>query len=667
MRRIHPALLPTLAAVSFATTCCPAAHPPPATAPRVTGATAPSARAPETAGIDETRARADVPAEYRWDPSPLFADDAAFAEGLAEAARKRAELGQCSGAAAAPARLRACLEKYFATRLLTNRLTLYASMERATDVESSAVQARVDASQGAMKELMGIAAVFRRELLALDDAAMARAYRTEPRLTEYRPYIDAMRRRRAHVFGADAERVLSQLGDNQWAEIDLNELPSDHERTFQALMAQLPLPTITDEDGRPVELTLANYGKYRASPDRRVRRDTVEGLFGTLRRLDQTFAAVFSGQARFSVSLARSRGYDTALEAYLDRDEVSPAIYRNLVSAVEANLEPLHRYMRFRREQAHVEELHIYDLYTPIVPDVAREWSYEEASRVVKESLAPLGEEYGRVLTEGLRPGSGWIDLYPHTNKDSGAFSASVYGAHPFVFMSYFGELDDLMTLAHEFGHAAHSHYTMQHQPYVMPNYVPVIAETASTFNEVLVLRHLIAQAGSDDERLFLLGKLVESIRTTVYRQTLFASFEFAVHTAVERGEPTTAEALDRIYADLLRRYYGDALTLGPNDGMEWAYIPHFYYKYYVYAYAMGLCSGIALGDRVLAGGAAERDAYLAMLSAGGSRPPLDLLRAAGVDASDPAVVAAAARLLDQSLAQMEEILARRASDGEGG
>lgn len=660
MLRERRRLAQTAALLAIAA-CCPLGTPPRSAPPAHAGATPPAPPPAEaTAGPDANIARDRIPAQYRWDITPLFADDAAFDRALAETAAQRQQLGACRGALGDPARLKGCLELYLATRLATNRLTLYASLQQATDSESAAVQGRADRSQAAMRELMGVASMMRTEILALSDDALARAFRREPGLEPLRPYLQQMRRRRAHVLGAEAENVLSLMGDNQWAEIDLNELPSDTERTFQALVDQIPLPTITDEHGQSVALTLASYGKYRGSADRRVRRDTVEGLFGVLRSFDRTFASLLGGQAHLTVSLARARGYATALEAYLDRDEVDPSIYRNLVTAIESNVEPLHRYTRLRKRQMQLDELHIYDLYPPLVPPVETRIPYERAVELVQESLAPLGEEYGATVREGLRPGSGWVDALPHKNKDSGAFSANIYGTHPFVLMNYFEELDDVLTLAHEFGHALHAHYSNKTQPYVTASSVPVIAETASTFNEMMVMRHLIDRAQNDDEKLFLLGQLVESIRTTIYRQSLFASFELAVHTAVERGTPVTAELLRDTYADLLRRYYGDALTLGPNDGMEWAYVPHFYYKYYVYSYAMGLCSGIALSERVRAGDPQARDAYLGMLSAGSSRPPLELLRAAGVDPSRPEVVAAAAHLLDDSLAQMEAILARR-------
>jgi oligoendopeptidase F len=614
---------------------------------------------------DANIARSEVPEEFRWDLAPLFADDAAFEAGLVEAARMREELAGCrgdQGSLAAPERLEDCLERYFRARLLTNRLTLYAQLQQATDTASSEVQARADRSQAAMSALMGLAAELRGGILGLDQAALDQALADRPALGAHRAYIQRMRARRDHVLGEEGERVLALVGDNQWAEIDLNELPSDHERAFGAFISELPLPTITDGEGAPVQLTLSNYGMYRADPDRRVRREAVEGLFSSLRAFEGTFAALLGGQARFTVSLARARGYETSLDAYLVRDEIDPDIYRNLVRAVEANAAPLHRYVELRRRRMGLDELHVYDLYTPLVPAVERQVPYDEAARIIQEALAPLGDGYLAVLRRGMDPREGWLDLYPHRDRESGAFSSSVYGVHPYVFMNYFESVDDMSTLAHEFGHALHSHLSMSSQPYDTFNYVPLVAETASTFNEVLVIRHLIDQAASDDERIALLGELVEMIRTTIYRQSLFASFELALHEAVERGEPVTPALLDQTYRTLLARYYGEALTLGEDDGMEWAYVPHFYYKYYMFSYAMGLCSGIALGDRVLAGGAAERDAYLAMLAAGSSRPPIDLLRAAGVDPTDPAAVEAAARLMDESLSQMEALLAARSA-----
>ncbi|MFW5739657.1 MAG: M3 family oligoendopeptidase, partial [Myxococcota bacterium] len=391
-------------------------------------------------------------------------------------------------------------------------------------------------------------------------------------------------------------------------------------------------------------------------------RQAVESLFSTLRKFEHGLAGTLSGQIRYNVFLARARGYDTALDAYLHKDDIDPAVYRNLVATVNANLSPLHRYMRLRKQIMGVEELYIYDLYTPMVESVKMEVPYDQAVEILPKALAPLGQDYLAVLKEGLDPANGWIDVYPHKDKDSGAFSASVYGVHPYVKMNYFNEVGDLSTLAHEYGHALHSHLSMKNQPYVSASYAAFNAEIASTLNEKLLSDYLVANAKTDAEKLYLLNELVETIRTTIYRQTLFAEFELAVHTAAEKGTPLTAEFFNDTYGKLVRTYYGEHFTVGENDVLEWGYIPHFYFKYYVFTYATGLSAGIALAERVQTGGPEARGAYLGMLEGGSSKPPLELLRDAGVDLTKPHAIESAAKLLDATLAQMEQLLAKRSN-----
>jgi oligoendopeptidase F len=494
---------------------------------------------------------------------------------------------------------------------------------------------------------------------------VATAYRNEPKLAEYRPYLDELRRRRKRVLGAQAERVLSLAGDNLWAEVDLNEIPSDIEKVFKAVRADLTLPKITDEQGQSVPLTLASYGKYRASSVRSVRRDAVEALFGTLRGYQNTFAAALAGQLRQNVLFARARGYDTALEAYLDKDDIDPAVYRSLIAALGANLAPLHRYVALRKKLLGVPELHVYDLYSPMLEGIRMRMPYDRGVAILPEALGPLGNDYVKALREALDPARGWIDVYPHANKESGAFSSSVFGVHPFVKLNYQDELDDLSTLAHECGHALHSQLSMTAQPYVTAGYASFIGEIASTLDEKLLSDYLLAHAGSDDERLFILNRLLETIRTTIYRQAMFAEFELLAHTAVEQDKPLTADLLNQTYASLIARYYGPDLTMGPNDAVEWAYIPHFYYKYYLFTYATGLSAGITLAEKVRQGGPAARDAYLGMLKGGSSRPPLALLRSAGVDLTKPEAIETAARLMDRTLGEIETILARRGAPSQ--
>ncbi|MBI5547007.1 MAG: oligoendopeptidase F, partial [Deltaproteobacteria bacterium] len=285
---------------------------------------------------------------------------------------------------------------------------------------------------------------------------------------------------------------------------------------------------------------------------------------------------------------------------------------------------------------------------------------FEKAREIIPAALAPLGPEYGKVIKEGLDPASGWIDVYPNKDKESGAFCSSVFGVHPFVKMNYMDDMDGLSTLAHEYGHALHSHLACSSQPYVNSSYTMFVAEIASTFNEKMLNDHLLKVAKSNEEKLYLLNKRVESIRTTIYRQALFAEFELAVHSAAEKGVPLTAGFLDKTYADLIRSYYGPDFSVGQNDELEWAYIPHFYYKYYVYSYATGLSSGLALAEKVGTGDAKARDAYLGMLKGGSSKPPLELLKGAGVDLTRPEAVEAAARLLDRTVTEMEKLLPKK-------
>jgi oligoendopeptidase F len=366
---------------------------------------------------------------------------------------------------------------------------------------------------------------------------------------------------------------------------------------------------------------------------------------------------------RFNIFLARARGYDTALEAYLDKDNIDTAVYHNLIDTVRANLKPLHDYVALRRKVMGLAEVHIYDLYPPMVADVDMEFPFAKAEAILPEALAPLGDDYVAVLRRGLDPQKGWLDLYPNENKDSGAFSASVYKVHPFVKMNYYNSFNDLSTLAHEYGHALHSYFSSKTQPYVTFNYSTFIAEIASTTNEKLLSDYLFKQATSDAERLYILNSFLERIRTTIYRQTLFAEFEVRIHTEAEKGIPLTAELFDSIYRQLIADYYGPELSVGEHDGMEWAYIPHFYYKYYVFSYATGLSAGIALAERVQSRDADKRNAYLGLLSAGSSKPPLDLLRDAGVDLSTPETIESATRLMAKIIDEMRVLFSSAETD----
>lgn len=608
---------------------------------------------------DPNALRSAVPDAYKWNLAPLFPSDNAWEKARLKLAADLPALVKFKGRLSDPRALRECLQLYFRLHNEANFLTLYSTLRESVALSDDAASRMVQQGLAAMDELMRAAAFIRLEVSAMPEQALKNAYAKQPALEESRKYIESLRRRSTRTFSPDVERVLSLLGDNLWAEIDLNEIPSPLEDAFSAALADIPWPKVKDEQGREVQFSLPGLYAFRTSPDRSVRRGAYEAYFGTLRRFEHLFAATLSGQVKLDVAYARARGYDSSLAAYMDKDDVPIAVYDNLVNTVNANLGLLHRYVELRKKALGLRDIHIYDLYVPLVPDYAADIPFSRARSTIIEALKPLGPDYGKVLAEGLDPASGWLDLYPHKRKRSGAFSSSVYGPHPFVFMNYMNSVDDMSTLAHEYGHALHSHLAMKRQSYPDFRYANMIAEIASTCNESLLSDYMVADTKDPAGKAYLLVERMETIRTTIFRQTLFAEFERDIHRMWEAGTPLTAALLDKTYLGLVRKYYGPGLTTDENDGMEWSGVPHFYYKYYVWAYATGLSSGIAIADRVRETGKSAADAYLNMLQSGGTAPPVDLLKKAGVDLTRPDAIEAAMRNFEHTLNEVEKLLAR--------
>ena len=613
---------------------------------------------------DANADRESIPAVYRWNLEDLYTDEVRWETAFNDAVVELAELEALHDSLTDVDALADYLGRFYDLELAGNRLTLYANLNAVTDTTDQDAIARHQRALRLTNAIMDESAVLREAVLALSDADLEAAYSKQPDLEAFRPAIDGLRRRANRVLGAEAERVLGLAGDNLWAAIDLNELPSPVERAFQSLISEMPLPTISDDRGEEVSLTFANYGRYRASSERSVREQAVESMFQTLRTYENTFAATLGGQAQLDVTFARARGYDTALEAYFDKDDIDSVVYRTLIETVRAHTPALHRYVNLRKEVMGLDEVRIYDLYVPLVASAAREMTYGEGAEVILESLEPLGTEYLAEVSGLVNPANGGVDVYPSKRKESGAFSSSVYGVHPFIKMNFQDGFDDVSTLAHELGHAMHTQLTNANQPYLRSRYSMLLAEVASTSNEMLLSQYLIANAESKAERAWLLTELAEGIRQTIYRQTLFAEFELRLHEMVEAGEPVTASRLNETYAGLIRDYYGPGFTMGPNDGIEWAYIPHFYYKYYVYSYATGMASAIAIADKIGNGEPGATEAYLEMLKGGNSRPPVEMLAAAGADLTKPDDIAAALDRFDRIVAELEELLLDQSDEG---
>jgi oligoendopeptidase F len=598
--------------------------------------------------LDVERKRDDVPAQYRWDLGAWFASTEAWEEQFGAMEGRLAALEGCRGILAqGPARLRECLDAVYDVRLALDWLSNFAQATFSTDRTIDAHKARLDRTQQLATRFDSTVSFLEPEILALPAETLARFQAGEPGLAPYRHYLEDLARRRAHVLTPDLERLLALTGDLRAGPYSL----------LNALHQDIEFPEVRDEDGRPAKLAMASFSRFRASPKREVRRQAVEVFFGTLRRYVRSLAASLDMQVKSDLLVARARGYSTAREASLDANAVPVAVYDLLLDTTARFLpSTLHRYVAVRKRLMKLEELHYYDLYNPLVPAFARTVPFEEAQRLVEEAVRPLGTDYGKVLAQGLTPGSGWTDVYPNRGKRSGAYCTAAYGAHPFVFLNYMDQLEDVFTTAHEYGHALHFYLSHATQPYPTSDAPIFLAEIASTFNEEMLLSLLLSRATQREERLALLNKRLENIRTTIFRQIMFAEFELLTHREVEQGGALTAERLNELYLGVVRKFYGPDFTPDPDDAVEWSYVPHFYYNFYVYQYATGLMSAIALSQKVQRGEAGAVERYLAFLRAGNQDFPLETLRAAGVDFATPAAMEETFRLFERTLDEFEKL-----------
>ena len=484
------------------------------------------------------------------------------------------------------------------------------------------------------------------EILAISDEALEQFYAQTPALALYRRKLEQVRRRSAHILSPAEETLLASAGELSEGPDTIFSMLNDADMTF---------PDAVDSEGNTHAVTHGSYIPLMYSQDRALRKSAFEGLYSVYRQFRNTSAAVLSAQAKQLLFFSRARKYPSSLAAALDENEVPEAVYHNLIAAVRANLPKLHRYTALRKRLLGVDELHFYDLYTPIVGDVDMTVPFEEGKKLVEEALAPMGEDYLNILREGFR--NRWIDVYENAGKRSGAYSAGAR-VHPFVLLNYHDTLNDVFTLAHEMGHAIHSYHSNKYQPVAYADYVIFVAEVASTCNEALLMEHLLAKTTDRRERAYLVNYFLEQFRTTLYRQTMFAEFELKINEMAQRGEGLTADALCEIYRQLNVDYFGPDIVVDDEIALEWARIPHFFYNFYVYQYATGYSAAIALSRRILKEGEPAVKDYVNFLSGGCSADPITLLRGAGVDMASPAPVNEALALFDRLLDEMEELMA---------
>lgn len=496
------------------------------------------------------------------------------------------------------------------------------------DQTNTAHQAMNAKAYSAYAEMESRVAFVDPEIIAAPQELLERYYEESDELPLYRKQIEEIRRRKAHCLSAEMEKLLAMTAE-------MSQTPAD---AFSILSnADLVLPEIVDENGEKVRLTSGRYGQFIQSADRRVRKDAFEAMYSTYKQFLNTFASLYNGNVKQQIFQAKARKYASTLEAAVDANHVSPDVYQNLIETVSQNLDKMHRYVSLRKKCLGTEDLHMYDIYTPMIPDMAKTIPFEEAKETVLKALAPLGEDYVAKVKEGFE--NRWIDVYENQGKRSGAYSAGAYGCHPYVLLNYNETLDDVFTLAHEMGHAMHSYYSNETQPYIYAEYKIFVAEVASTCNEILLMEYLLEHTTDQKERAYLLNHYLDSFKGTVYRQTQFAEYEMLTNRMSEEGESLNADNLSNLYLELNKKYYGDEIVSDDEIAYEWARIPHFYYNFYVYQYATSYCAAYSVAHKILEEGAPAVERYKKFLSSGCSQAPVELLKIAGVNLETPAPI----------------------------
>ena len=602
---------------------------------------------------DPSATRDQIPAEYQWDPTDIFPDDAAWEAEMTAIANDIPKLNEFRGKLGESAAM--LLDANNTTQALTNRFyKIYMYAQTKYDVnQGDSVGRTMDGRVKSMLPAFGEATSWiEPELLEIDPAVIRNFMAEEPALQVYGYYFSELWRQQDHKLSGPEERILALSGNVQSATKD----------AFDALLGvDMKFPEVVNARGEKVPLTVSGWSGLRSSETYNVRVQARDAFFGTLRGYENTFATMLDGAIKAQIMNKDARGYETCLEASLSPDNISPDAYRMLIATVRENLpRTMHKYVGLRRKVMHIDgPLTFPNLYNAMIEGVEPEYSYDDARAMIVKGLAPLGKEYIGLLKEGLDPKSGWIDIYPNEAKRSGAYSAGVLArdVHPYVLHNFDNTLDAVSTTAHEMGHALHSVFASRNQPPVYAGYTTFLAEVASTCNEALLTDYLLAEADDVDMKLMLLNQRLESIRQTIFRQTLFADFELRFHEYAEAGNPLTAEYLNKLYADLITEYYGADYELGPDDECEWMFIPHFYYNFYVFTYATGLTSGLALADEISTNGEKAAQRYIDnMLKAGSSAPPLDILRNAGVDLETPAPIVSAMDAFAETIAEFDRL-----------
>jgi oligoendopeptidase F len=604
--------------------------------------------------------RSEIPDQFKWNLADLYPNEAAWIAAKQDLGTAIPTLGQWQGRLGESSEtLLAAMTDWDAASVKTDRLYVYAFLQYDQDRRISRSQQMKEEATLVSTDLDTATAFIKPEILVIGKATIDRFLAEEPRLGPYRVFFEDTLRAAAHTLSESEEKIVARTG----------LMSGTGQAVYWAFTgAEMPFPQVTLSTGEKVRIDGAGYIQHRDSPVKADRDAVFKAFFTSYGEYGSTLSTTLNAHVNSLVFARDVRKFPSTLEATLFPGNIPTSVYTQLISDVHANLPTLHRYLRLRQKIMGLPQLGYEDLYAPIVASVDLNFTPEQAKQLTLDSFAPLGQEYVGTLRKGYD--SGWVDFLPSTGKDPGAYSYGVYGVHPYQLMNFNGSWGEVSTLAHESGHSMHSYLSAQNQPYQTSDYTIFVAEVASTLNESLLFHHMLEQTNDDDTRLFLLSSYLDTMRLTLFRQTMFAEFELMINQAVERGEPLTKESLDALYLKLLRQYYAaeqGVVKVADLYATEWAYVPHFYRNFYVYQYATSMIGGMTLAENIIGKPAVEsgkaqqgRDAYLKLLSSGSSEYPIDLLKNAGVDMTTSQPFDAAMREMNRIMDEIERIYARR-------
>lgn len=596
--------------------------------------------------VKKLRRRDEIPESDKWRIDKIYETPAKWNEELNKLKEEAPKLKDFEGKLGNKEDLKAFLLLNEKLSRKLGKLYVYAHMRSHEDTSNPEMQSLVNKIDPYSAEFSSYTAYFVPEILSLKEGTIENFINEYKDLKQYKIYFEMILNEKPHILSKEVESVLASVSDCLGAPESIYSMLTNSDMTFGE---------IVDESGRKVELTEGNYISFIKSKDRKVREAAFKLLFGTYKKYENTLATSLTSSIKNFVFESKTRKYNSSLEASLKPNNIPVEVYYNALKTVDENMDALHRYVRIKKKLLNLEEIHMYDLYVPVIECKKEHLEYKDAISLVEEGLKPLGKEYLDIFNEGIN--EGWIDVYENKGKRSGAYSWGSYDTMPYVLLNYNYELNDASTLAHEMGHSIHSYYTRKTQPYIYGDYSLFCAEVASTTNEILLIHHLIEKETDKNKKLYLINQELEQIRTTVFRQLMFAEFELKTHEAIENGESLTSEVLCKIWKDINIKYFGEDMNVDEEISIEWARIPHFYSDFYVYQYATGYAAASSFANSILSKGEEAVEKYKGFLKAGGSMYPIDTLKMAGVDMTTSKPLKDTLDRFNELLDMLEEII----------